>query len=436
MRCVICEETTEWEDISSICKRSGWDLVICRRCGFATYRDLQEEKLREAYQESSFSEQRKLAGTRDYQTKLEKLPLHRAFLGEILTENPLRSILDIGCSTGYLLKMCRDEYGCPDVCGTEWNPAHANFGRYVYQLDIRNDIAEFGEKKFDLICLMHVLEHILDPDHFLQKLVDSHLAPGGMIYLAMPVWFDLLGLPSITIPFELGIEGLLLKGHINICSRRNIINLFRKAGLKVVRENYTYYGYRVLLARTDEKMPLEYDDYQDLVNILARQREALACYKAGQFGQAEAIYPRFPYAAAKRIFSQCGENYELRLQEGKKAAALMPEVDQFAWILGNSSHRLGDTAQALSYYRQALALNPALIEPRWEMALIFIQRQEFSKAAALYEDILFARPDLQFQPLEAGKPTCLDMLSKCYTTMYEQEGGVPPRADVAEAADK
>lgn len=417
MKCPICDALNDWRDINQLCPRQGFDLVMCNTCGFATYRGLNEERLRDMYRQSAHQENRKLAGTVDLFTKLKKLSQHRIFLRELLQDSPPRSVIDIGCSNGYLLKMLRDEFGCPEVCGTEWNPAHAAFGRYGYQLDIRRDIRDFGARRYDLISVMHVLEHILHPDQYLQEIVEKYLAPGGTVYLAMPVWFDILGMPAMTLPFEEGMAGLLAISHINICSRRHILRLCAKAGLQVVKENYSYYGYRALLKKTTGITPAEFDDPGQLFEILQHQKKSLEAYRQGRLDEALAAYPKFPQARLEQLVKKYPSACEESLQAALQALQLMPNVERLAWLVGTIYYELGQPDLAMRYFEMTCALNPPFIEAFWQMAAIFQERGDVSRAWAVYLKILEQRPDLQFEPLHPGLPTALDMLSQCCNRM-------------------
>lgn len=419
MRCPICESRDDWEDINYILNRPGDQLVICRRCAFPTYLDVQEESLEQAYAQSDFSKERRVAGTTDYITKLSKLPLHRVFLADFLSGRRDLGIIDIGCSTGYLLKMFRDEMGFADVCGTEWNPVHAKFGRHGSGLDIRKNIEDFGGRRFDLICLLQVLEHIKDPDIFLNRVVENHLAEDGFLYISIPVWFDILGLPSMLVPFPCGIEGVLVPGHINVFSLRNFFNLLHRLSLEVVQENYSFYGYRAILRKGRNRDHLGYDAWEDQVKILESQKQALTAYGAGDFAGARGLYPKFPMAAAQDIFKNRSTSLEERIAAGREAAALMPTVEQFPWIIGNAYLASGNLAEAQRCFEEAHLLNPGAVEPLWQLAEICLKRNEFKDAAALYELIMDIRPDLRFAPLENGKPTCLDQLSNCYLHMAD-----------------
>lgn len=95
------------------------------------------------------------------------------------------NILDIGSSTGFLLKKLRDVYGC-QVTGVE--PGD-NFREYSHGLglNVLNDVEQLdGNQKFDLITIIHVLEHWVEPMKLLEK-IHGLLADDGKLIVEVPL---------------------------------------------------------------------------------------------------------------------------------------------------------------------------------------------------------------------------------------------------------
>jgi len=95
-------------------------------------------------------------------------------------------VLDFGCATGVFLDELR-KLGS-QVQGIELSGWASDYGRRSFGLDIINkDIAQvdFPAGHFDLITLIHVIEHLADPDHVIKKL-STWLKPGGLLVIATP----------------------------------------------------------------------------------------------------------------------------------------------------------------------------------------------------------------------------------------------------------
>ena len=94
--------------------------------------------------------------------------------------------LDIGCGSGTFLAALKS-FGWRTV-GIEMNEQAANLARKRFGLDVRQgmieDLPEMAGK-FDYVNISHVLEHIYEPQAFLQKVKDV-LAPDGIVYFELP----------------------------------------------------------------------------------------------------------------------------------------------------------------------------------------------------------------------------------------------------------
>jgi 2-polyprenyl-3-methyl-5-hydroxy-6-metoxy-1,4-benzoquinol methylase len=95
-------------------------------------------------------------------------------------------LLDIGCGMGGYLVAGRD-LGF-DVTGVEPSESHSRIGRDVFNLQIQTgyfDAVKFGDEKFDIVVLSHVIEHIFSPAEFLAG-VSTLLSPKGIILVFTP----------------------------------------------------------------------------------------------------------------------------------------------------------------------------------------------------------------------------------------------------------
>jgi len=161
---------------------------------------------------------------------LERARLAAEFLGPSL--GSLRSIIDVGCSSGLLLHTLR-EAGVPSVCGIDPAAAAPANARAMFGVPVEQAQAEeysrFGEH--DLVCLMAVLEHLLDPLALLRRIA-GQLQDGGRVLIEIPDAgaFDR---PGDERPIEA--FGEFSNEHINYFAISDVARLAQAAGLEIER---------------------------------------------------------------------------------------------------------------------------------------------------------------------------------------------------------
>jgi SAM-dependent methyltransferase len=127
---------------------------------------------------------------RSYQPEGERrLPLVRPFLKQ---ED---DVLEIGSSTGYFLDDLRGYVN--SVTGLEPSEAYREHANNI-GIKTFNSLDDLSEKRFDVIFLYYVLEHLRDPIGYMSSLA-GWLKPGGRILLEVPNVDDVL-LSPYTIP--------------------------------------------------------------------------------------------------------------------------------------------------------------------------------------------------------------------------------------------
>lgn len=99
-----------------------------------------------------------------------------------------KSALDIGCGRGLILYYLKKYFAFTTVLGTQISKPAAEFARNKLKLTIyEQDLLtiDFAEQKFDIISLLHVLEHVDQPEAYLEKIYQL-LNPGGILMLEVP----------------------------------------------------------------------------------------------------------------------------------------------------------------------------------------------------------------------------------------------------------
>jgi SAM-dependent methyltransferase len=97
-----------------------------------------------------------------------------------------RRLLEVGCGNGHFLEVARDRGW--EVCGTELSRPHVERARAKGLEVVPTDIVKgevFAERRFDLVVVIEVVEHVPDPAALLRAAA-LRLAPGGWLYLTTP----------------------------------------------------------------------------------------------------------------------------------------------------------------------------------------------------------------------------------------------------------
>jgi len=98
-----------------------------------------------------------------------------------------KSLLDIGSASGFFLESAKEKGW--EVLGIELSPPAIEFSR-SRGLDILEetfDEIDFGSRKFTVITMFDVLEHLPNPATTIHK-IKNLLNPGGLLYLYIPNW--------------------------------------------------------------------------------------------------------------------------------------------------------------------------------------------------------------------------------------------------------
>jgi len=130
------------------------------------------------------------------------------------------SHLDIGCSTGLFLKKMGEVYGCQSV-GVEPGRAFRTYARGLGQ-EVYEDLDALKRRKdllFDLISMVHVLEHLPDPVSYLMNLRDTFLGSDGLLLVEVP---------------NLYAHACFEVAHLVSFSAQTLKETLRKAGFTVV----------------------------------------------------------------------------------------------------------------------------------------------------------------------------------------------------------
>jgi len=144
-------------------------------------------------------------------------------------------ILDVGCAAGYFLELAKRNGF--ETSGIEISKEAANFARREFNLEIISPdlLSAPDNKKYDIITMFHVLEHLPYPKEHLNK-VYNLLNPGGMLFVQVP---NLFTLDSI---FDKKIKERTfdIPYHLSMISPKGLRLIGKSAGLKIIEERFYF----------------------------------------------------------------------------------------------------------------------------------------------------------------------------------------------------
>lgn len=137
-------------------------------------------------------------------------------------------LLDVGCGSGVFLRRWKN-LGW-DVHGVEMDPAAVSVARKVSQSDnvVMGTVDDLdSNEQYDVITLIHVIEHLLDPLETLEK-CRNLLKPGGKLILSTPNAGS-LGARILKRNWR----GWEPPRHIYVYNPKTLTKIARKAGYKI-----------------------------------------------------------------------------------------------------------------------------------------------------------------------------------------------------------
>jgi SAM-dependent methyltransferase len=209
--------------------RLQYDVSLCRRCGFAWARNIPSPEEYERY----YSQNRKYAyeGSDNADPSLEKThgDAFRMVDGYLASLSPppatVRSVLDVGCSTGSLLSFFH-RAGYENILGLDPSPVSRDLAVRLYGVPVEiGSLYSFQPKTpFDVVILSSVLEHLPDLDDALSAM-RRLIRPGGVVFIQVPD-ADSFGADDREPFLEFSIE------HINYFNARSLESLLGRFGFR------------------------------------------------------------------------------------------------------------------------------------------------------------------------------------------------------------
>jgi SAM-dependent methyltransferase len=138
-------------------------------------------------------------------------------------------VLEIGAGDGGFLAFIRERHPRLDLACIEPDTTRRALRDQIAELIHYGDFSQAPPGGWDLVCLFHVLEHIVEPGPFLSQCA-SLLAPGGRLVVEVPSLDDpLLGLYKVPAYADYCFQ----KQHPYYYSKASLERLLRSHGFKI-----------------------------------------------------------------------------------------------------------------------------------------------------------------------------------------------------------
>lgn len=221
-------------------------LSMCCRCGFVGYSNFfSHEGMKKIYAaEARYKDdgrKQKKEGNQEHARMVD-------FLGRQLSGAEIQSVVDIGAGDFQALEKVRSMY--PQARYEAIDPSYKQESYQGISIH-RTMLEDFSlQRSFDLVLLIHVLEHVGDTDAFLKKL-STLVKTNGYLY--------------VEVPFQVG-PGLWLNRSVSA----HHINYFSPATLRWILRRY---GFTVRASEFD-KDAYSYNGMPGMIRVLAQRMPA------------------------------------------------------------------------------------------------------------------------------------------------------------------
>jgi 2-polyprenyl-3-methyl-5-hydroxy-6-metoxy-1,4-benzoquinol methylase len=163
-------------------------------------------------------------------------PLYRWLTNLLKKYNPsAKSIMEIGCGRGSFLTYFSTHFPISHVTGIEFDSRVTSKIELTCESRFQNDYYEkiHFDKKFDLIVSWHVIEHVFDVNHFVQK-IHADLNSNGVVIIGTPVFGWLNELKAYLQQMKGRTVSVgTSSDHTYFFTKKILANIFTKNGFEV-----------------------------------------------------------------------------------------------------------------------------------------------------------------------------------------------------------
>jgi SAM-dependent methyltransferase len=232
--CPICDGTDRrriyrqyFSEMSAGSLFAGYDVVVCAACGLVYADNIPSQAAFDAHYRDMSKYERQESGCRESQFDITRFRAMAEIVARVQSDHAAR-ILDVGCAIGGMLAALK-ALGYTRLLGVDPAPSCVASAAEIHGIEVvTGTLANLpvGERKFDLIVLSNILEHVRDLKPALLGLCEI-LTENGMFYVQVPDASRFANRDDA--PFqEFSTE------HINFFSAVSLANLMRELGFRAV----------------------------------------------------------------------------------------------------------------------------------------------------------------------------------------------------------
>jgi tetratricopeptide (TPR) repeat protein len=423
--CPVCEANDPWKNVDEY-RTKPVGMSLCQSCGFITYPQIvaEQQKMKEYYRE----EYRDVPSVQNVYAGQRKLHYHHAFLEDLLSEwkssGKKPRVFEIGAAFGMALNWLKQQFPEGDFRGAELTRSYRRNAWHEYGIYLGEEFEDDQKTGYDLVMTYKVAEHIPNPVKELRRYALS-LKPGsGRLYISVPIWFKELS--------NFGTSGFSLeyyyhKNHINVWTEGLFLECLRRAGLRVVKENHTYYGDTYLCVRDDEEIskPAFREDPARILTQLELVKAASIAWDEARFDHACAHWANFPEAQTARYESNRAQYHKQGFEAiwsnlVKPALEACPDSPQVRLFAADLCMRYDRWEQALEHLEKGLEMRPNDPPALMHTATCFQHMAQQTPAGV--KEQLFARAREAYRHLRA---TSLQSQPEAMTWIFNMNARLP-----------
>ncbi len=231
INCPVCDS----ESYRQLLVKRGFIYVVCDKCSHVYVRNrLRTDVLLDLYKQSEVDaldrKTHQSAKHIEYWSKV-----HRKYVDILLSYNlSNNNLLDIGSGDGRFLNFCKINTSmclyANDYCSDNYNEIVDLIGKDNYYYAQKIEDIEFEEKKFGIITLWGVLEHLPNPKQVLQKCCQIMDDDGRLLALIPNIYSRAFKILGVNVPT------LNPRQHINFFTEKSMEYICDEAGMKIIDE--------------------------------------------------------------------------------------------------------------------------------------------------------------------------------------------------------